>query len=169
MTEVFKDIEGYEGLYSISNYGNVMSLHKFNSKKRKNGNYISIKKNRNGYCFVSLFKDKKEKQVSLHRLVAKHFVDGYKDGLHVDHIDMNKENNISSNLRWCTCRQNNLFSRLTKKKESSDYIGVYYDKNVNKYKSGVKIKNKNIHLGYFDNQEEANIAYQNKLKELNLF
>lgn len=168
MTVVFKDISGYEGLYQISNFGDVKSFHKFNSQKRKNNEFVSLKKASNGYLFVCLYKDKKYKHFLVHRLVAQHFVEGYDDSLYVDHIDMNKENNSSSNLRWVTSRQNSTYCREKYNESTKKPIGVYFDKNCNRYKSSVRVKGKNIHIGYFNSSEEARSAYLNKIKELNL-
>lgn len=108
MEEIWKDIEGYKGLYQISNTGNVKSLErKIHGKKchRKLKETIlkPIKTNR-GYLRVKLCKENKVSKVRVHRLVAEAFIK--KPELEVNHIDGNKENNSVENLEWVTPREN---------------------------------------------------------------
>lgn len=100
MEEVWKDISGYEGLYSISNFGNVQSL-RFNPPK-----LIYQSKTNAGYKQVRLYKNGKVKQFGVHRLVAMMFVEGYQNGLEVNHKDLNKTNNVYTNLEWTTRKYN---------------------------------------------------------------
>lgn len=94
MTEEWKDILGYEGLYKISNTGKVYSLL---SDKELSQN----KTNGNGYKICTLCKNKQKKNKYIHRLVASHFVEN-KDNLPiVNHIDGNVSNNNYTNLEWC--------------------------------------------------------------------
>lgn len=100
MEEIWKDIKWYEGLYSVSNFGNVNSL-RFNPPKN-----IYQTTTNCGYKQVKLYKDGKCEQIGVHRLVAMAFVDGYKEGLEVNHKDLNKTNNIYTNLEWVTRAEN---------------------------------------------------------------
>jgi len=61
-----------------------------------------------GYKMVGLFTGGRgsQKRQSVHSIVATHFVPGFEAGLQVDHIDQNKVNNLATNLRWVTSRQN---------------------------------------------------------------
>ena len=99
--EIWKDIEGFEGYYMISNTGKVKSLgngKSNNSKKR----ILKEGKDGRGYLYVILCKDGKVKMHKIHRLVAQAFCEnpmGYKE---VNHIDENKENNCAENLEWCS-------------------------------------------------------------------
>ena len=99
MQEIWKDVKGYEGLYQISNFGNVMSL---NYRNTSNPQKLTPKKNKDGYLWVELRKNAMPKPFLIHRLVAQAFVenDNPKEKDTVDHIDGNKNNNSSSNLRW---------------------------------------------------------------------
>jgi hypothetical protein len=96
MVETFKDIENYEGLFQISNFGNVKSL--------KTGKLFKIQINKKGYCRVSLFKNKKYNSYNVHRLVMLVFVGPSK--LQVNHKDGNKLNNRLDNLEYCTAQEN---------------------------------------------------------------
>lgn len=98
MEEIWKDIEGYEGLYQVSNLGRVRSL-------RRN----IIFKNRierSGYEGVYLYKNKGYKYFLIHRLVANAFISNPDNLPQVNHKDENKLNNCISNLEWCDCKYN---------------------------------------------------------------
>ena len=97
--EIWKDINGYEGYYQISSYGRV---------KNVETNQILIGDTNNiGYKRVWLYVPIK-KRCFVHRLVAIHFCEGYRDGLVVNHIDGDKLNNCAYNLEWVTRSENDL-------------------------------------------------------------
>lgn len=103
--EIWKDIKGFEGRYQVSNMGRVWSL--LSNKELKPSTY-------QGYKRVNLtISNGKYKTVSVHRLVALAFVDGYSDGLEVNHIDENPENNIANNLEWVTHAKNVVHATFT--------------------------------------------------------
>ena len=107
MNESWKDIEGYE-LYKVSNYGRVKSL-KFGKEK-----ILKPRKNTKGYFQVQLWKDGKEKNYFVHRLVAITFIPNTENKPEVNHKDENKENNCVWNLEWCD-RQYNIEYSFGKK------------------------------------------------------
>ena len=101
--EEWKDIEGYEGLYQVSNLGRVKSLNYLHTGKEQ------ILKNRlqnNNYLFVYLCKNSIKKNCSVHRLVAKAFLENPNNYPCVNHIDEDKTNNNINNLEWCTHKHN---------------------------------------------------------------
>ena len=107
MQETWKDIDGYEGLYQISNLGRVKSLNKVIIKK--NGVHHPFKEkilshevNNKGYITTTLCKNTKIKVFLVHRLVAKAFIPNPNNLSQVNHKDGNKENNHANNLEWCT-------------------------------------------------------------------
>jgi hypothetical protein len=109
MEEIWRDIEGYDGDYQVSNLGRVKSL-KGRGERFLTPTFISG----NDYLEVSLCKNGKRKHHLVHRLVAKAFVDGYDEGLVVNHIDEDKTNNVWTNLEWVTVRSNNIYGERTK-------------------------------------------------------
>ena len=105
--EVWKDVVGYEGLYKVSDKGNVYSVERLNSRGRKiGGRIMKPTPNTNGYLRVNLCKDGKTKSKLVHRLVLEAFVGNPNNLPQVNHIDENKTNNELSNLEWCTGEQN---------------------------------------------------------------
>ena len=81
------------------------------SKKRQI--YLKTQKNNSGYFQVCLYAiNGKSKKELVHRLVAGAFCSGYQDNLVVNHIDGNRLNNRSSNLEWCTTKENILDMKL---------------------------------------------------------
>lgn len=119
--EIWKDIEGYEGKYQVSNLGNVKSLNYNRTGKEK---ILKFKENRDNYLQVGLYKDGKEKAYYVHRLVAEVFIDKVEGKDFVDHIDGNRQNNVYTNLRYCTHKENCNFE-LCKKHQSEAQKGKY--------------------------------------------
>ena len=107
MQEIYKDIIGYEGLYQISNFGNVKSFRAKNST----GKLRKLDKSKSGNLFyyrITLHKDNVSTKFLVHRLVAMHFLSTDEDysKLQVNHIDNDGLNNHVSNLEWCTASEN---------------------------------------------------------------
>ena len=104
MEEIFKDIEGYEGLYKIGNNGTLISCS--NRSNHKEEKVLKTHITKRGYLGTKLCKNKKIKSVYIHILVAKHFVDNKNNYKIVNHIDGDKLNNDYKNLEWCTLQEN---------------------------------------------------------------
>lgn len=103
--EIWKDIKGYEGLYQVSNMGQVKSLGNGKSNKSK----LKVMKqqlNHKGYPMINLCKNGVTKGVSVHRLVAINFIPNPNNLPQVNHIDEIKTNNCVENLEWCTNEYN---------------------------------------------------------------
>ena len=101
MMEIWHDIEGYEGLYQISNKGNVKRLYKTSEK------ILKPKLNTNGYLRVQLYKNRNLQNRYIHRLVAEAFIPNSQNKPQVNHKDENKKNNCVENLEWMTSKENN--------------------------------------------------------------
>ena len=113
MEEIWKDIQGFEGIYQISNMGRIRSLDRYNAR----GHWIkgrmikpAINKGRGGYLELTLHNGQINITREVHRLVALHFVPGYREGLVVNHINEIKTDNRAENLEFCTRRYNMLYS-----------------------------------------------------------
>lgn len=102
-TEIWKDVEGYEGLYQVSNFGRVKSLNYRGLGKEK---VLKQGKHKQGYLLVHLYKDNKQKTSTVHKLVALAFLENPYNFPQVNHKDENKENNKVENLEFCSARYN---------------------------------------------------------------
>lgn len=112
MAETWIDVKGYEGLYQVSNLGNVKSLG--NDKKRKEKILIPSLNNK-GYQKVNLCKNGKDETRKVHRLVAEHFIPNPDNLPQVNHRDEDKTNNCVNNLEWCDAAYNNKYGTRTAK------------------------------------------------------
>lgn len=114
MTEVWKDVEGYEGRLQVSSEGRVRTLPSLRAGVRngkpgawpKPGVVLRPWAGAHGYLQVAPKFGASRKKLLVHRLVAKAFVAGHFDGASVNHIDGNKQNNRPANLEWITLAQN---------------------------------------------------------------
>jgi hypothetical protein len=170
--EIWKDIPDYEGMYQVSNLGNVKSLGR---EKLNNGKYLFISKegilkptiNDNGYCQVGLCKEGKTKTMTVHVLVAIAFLGHIPDGTRrivPDHKDTDKSNNILSNIELITQREN-IDRYWSTRKTSSKYTGVCWHKIANKWMTKIHIDGKRKYLGLYEKEIDAHLAYQNALNE----
>ncbi len=110
MKEIWKDVKGYEGLYKVSNFGNVKTI--------KNNKILKI--NTTGeYGYVALYRDRKKTIKKIHRLVAENFIENPNNYPCVNHKDENKWNNKVDNLEWCTQKYNCNYKNRNKKLSKS--------------------------------------------------
>jgi hypothetical protein len=100
--EIWKDVKGYEGLYKVSNKGNILIV-----RKKRNQNLL---KANNGYLLVDLYKNGIKNRISAHRLVAIHFLINSENKPQVNHINGIKFDNRAENLEWVTASENQLHS-----------------------------------------------------------
>ena len=122
--EHWKDIEGYEGLYQVSDLGRVKAL---NYNKTGMERVLSAGKDTGGYMYVILHKNGKGKMCSVHRLVAQAFIPNPNGLPEINHKDECKTNNIVSNLEWCTAKYNMNYGNGAKTRHSKvDYTNPIY-------------------------------------------
>ena len=107
MIEVFRDIPGYEGLYQVSNLGNVKSLgNGDNNSNVGKERMLKLQKDKDGYLTVFLSIHNYKKLHKVHRLVAQAFLPNPNNYPQINHIDENKTNNNVDNLEFCTAQYN---------------------------------------------------------------
>jgi hypothetical protein len=105
--EIYKDVVGYEGIYHVSNLGNVKRVSNFKSVNKKYiHNHILIVSIKKGYHYIRLTNNNKTKSYLVHRLVAMAFIDNPNNYNFVNHINGIKSDNNLENLEWCTHSQN---------------------------------------------------------------
>ena len=115
--EIWKDVVGFEGIYKISNIGNLKSI----QRNMKRGRGTVLVKDRiikqatsmYGYKTVVLCKNNVHYNKRVHRLVAQAFIPNPMNLPFVNHIDGIKTNNKISNLEWCTASENGLHAYRT--------------------------------------------------------
>lgn len=111
--EIWKPIANYEGLYEVSNEGNVRSLNYRHTGKVQ---VLKLSVNRYGYLQVNLHsKEGKQKTYKVHRLVAQAFIPNPNNLPEVNHKDENKTNNCVENLEWCDRKYNNNYGSRNEK------------------------------------------------------
>jgi hypothetical protein len=147
----WKNIEGYAN-YMVSDLGFVM-----NNKTLRILRGLSSGA---GYEAVSLFADGVRKREYIHRLVACEFLDNPNNLTEVDHVDRNKCNNSVDNLRWCS-RSENCSNRGKKENASSSFKGVTWHKQRQKWQAAISVEGKSKHLGLFESEVQAAVAYNN--------
>ena len=125
--EQWRDIDGYDGMYQVSDLGRVRS--------KKYGDWMVMKqgRNRKGYLFVNLYRYGKRKTVSVHRIVAQAFIHNYDESkIYTNHIDECKQNNRLWNLEYCTPQYNTNYNDVQFRKKNSKRrkIEKLYDPNL---------------------------------------
>lgn len=159
--EIWKDVVGYEGCYQISNLGRVKSLPR---KKVLRERILKQGLDKDGYFCVALCKST-HKTTKVHQLVAMAFLDHKPCGMKlvVNHKDFIRTNNCVENLEIVTSRENTNLKHL---KSTSQYTGVCWYKQCDKWMASIKIGGKQNYLGLFEREYDAHLAYQKALSEL---
>lgn len=131
------DIKDFEGYYQISNNGDVRSVER-QVNANKNGGIkilksITIKQTiaNHGYYVVNLRKHGLNKVITVHRLVATHFIDNNEKKVTVNHIDGDKTNNHVTNLEWATYGENNIHALKNQLRKPRGRKVLQYDINLN--------------------------------------
>ena len=103
MTEVWKPIPNYEGIYGVSNLGRIRSEGRIDSiGRRKQERIMRTNTHKDGYLQIDLLKDGKRNNVLVHRLVMLAFIGECPKGYEVNHINEDKADNRIDNLEYVT-------------------------------------------------------------------
>ena len=156
MDEYWTTVKGNNN-YCVSTFGNVENM--------LTGRILKTSIDAYGYLKVDLYKNGKVKTCKVHRLVADAFLDNFDDKLCVDHIDNDRQNNNITNLRYATSNENQ-HNRKINKNNTSGIKGVCYHSQSKKWQASIRLDGLRIHLGLFDNIEEAKQARINKANEV---
>lgn len=113
MTDIWKDIAGFEGYYQISNLGSVRSVDRiapdttgsWGRLRRLKGKLMKTQL-LNGYWVVMLYKDSKYRHARVHRLIAEAFIANPENKPHINHINGLRSDNRIENLEWCSHAEN---------------------------------------------------------------
>lgn len=121
MKETYKAIPGFEGIYEVSNYGEVKSLDRHvahaGGLRFVKGRTLTKKLDKHGRYFVSLSEDGATKTYTIHRLVMLAFVGERPEGTEICHNDSDPTNNRLDNLRYATRSSNNIDRYITGSKQ----------------------------------------------------
>ena len=132
--EIWKDVDGYEGLYQVSNLGNIRSVdrvvHGFHCFIKFKGKDLKLRHDKDGYLVVH-FRDAEHNRnclLKVHRLVALTFIpnnDLFRDS--IDHINGKRDDNRVVNLRWCTISENANFqnAKINRSKSIKESYNKY--------------------------------------------
>ena len=156
MAEEFRIIKGFEN-YLVSNLGRVRNNTTDRILKPQIVNH--------GYYYVNLYKDRILFSKKIHKLVGETFIPNPLNKSCIDHINNNKLDNNIKNLRWVS-QQENCMNRKLSSKSTSNYKGVHFNKQRNKWMAHIKINGKSKHLGYFEKIEDAVNARVKKAEEV---
>jgi len=157
--EKWKSIDGFKGIYEVSDFGRVRSISRIDSLKReKEGKVLMPHVNRYGYSVITLHLHGKNHLKTIHRLVASAFLPDYSELLQVDHVNGDRGNNYISNLRMTNQTNNNGNARKLNP-SSSKYKGVTWHKRDKRWIARIQKEGKQFQIGYYLDEIEAARAY----------
>ena len=122
MKEIYLDIKGYEGTYTVSNLGQIKNV--------KTNRILKQRKNKYGYMQIGLYKDGKAKTYLVHRLVLETFKTNVDNKPQINHINEIKTDNRLVNLEYMTAKENSNHGSRTARSTETRRNNGYFDKLV---------------------------------------
>ncbi len=152
MNEKWVDVNGFDGLYQVSDHGRVKSFYQWNGWKRVkrkvpkiiNGWVQRMDDDYKRRC-ITFTDGETKKTFKLHRVVAEHFIDNTNGYKVINHIDGNPLNNASDNLEWCTQQHNVIHALETGLKKCETYGRE--DEIASLYESGISVREICVEVG----------------------
>ena len=151
--EDWREIDGYDN-YMVSSLGRVKNV--------KTGKMLKVSLDGGGYMRLQIINNEGvSKQVLVHRLVAKAFLDDADDvnATQIDHINHQRADNNYLNLRYATRQQNQQNKPKTQRNTTSRFKGVYWNKRDKLWCAMISLNRNKIYLGTFRNEKDAGRAY----------
>lgn len=141
----WRDINGYEGYYEVSNTGEIRSVDRLiesitGKVYHRKPRIINQRVNKGGYKSVVLSKDGKSKTHLVHRLVASAYISNPNNYPQINHKDEDRQNNCVENLEWCDSKYNCNYGTHKEKLSNMFINSPIYSKSVLQYKDDVLIK-----------------------------
>ena len=157
MSEIWKEIKGYEGYYCVSNHGRIKSLDRIDCNNHfRKGKMCRMILTKEGYYKVELSKNGISKRYFVHRIVGEHFIENPLSLECINHIDENKINNNADNLEWCDRKYNNNYGTRNKRiGEASSKKTAMIDKYTHKV---IKVFNSAREAAKYINGDESSIC-----------
>lgn len=175
--EIWKPIRRYTGFYEVSNCGKVRRLDRivtiqfYNSRGTKviRHSYLKgriLKRYRHkGYNFVHLCRNGIQANTRVTFLVVAAFKKKINRKSHINHLNRIKSDDRAKNLELVNNRENASHGHLKRKRKTSKYIGVSWEKWSNKWRAQMYVNGKNKKFGRFDDERKASQAYKDALRE----
>lgn len=156
MEEVWKDVEGFEEAYQVSNFGRVRSKDRVVVTERyknrhERGKVLKLRKDKDGYCIFNAKWCGLNRLLKVHREVARCFIDNLQNYPCIDHINGIRDDNRVENLRWCTNKQNANYELALENRSKAIKNSYINNPDLRKLRAGTLGKSRRIKVEVFKN------------------
>lgn len=159
MNEIWKPVVGFEGLYEVSNLGNIKSLNYCRTGQKK---ILKCLRHISGYLQISLRKNNQSYKITIHKIVATAFVENPNNYTEINHKDEDKTNNSANNLEWCTHKDNCNYGSRTERtiRTRNEKGSLSAERTVRQYTLDGKL------VGEYRSQSEASRKFGIKASDI---